>query len=81
MRRTFAAVPGVFVGACITIGAGSAIERFDETTIDPAALTARIEALTRAANVHGLTERFRPPARGHDRRYVHAAGVGELRTV
>jgi serine-type D-Ala-D-Ala carboxypeptidase/endopeptidase len=34
---------------------GAAIARLDGSTIEPAALTERIDALTRAAKVHGLT--------------------------
>lgn len=34
---------------------GARISRLDGSTIDEPALTERIEALTRAANVHGLT--------------------------
>lgn len=46
------------VGACATVQVGSsesAIVRLDGTTIDPSTLTQRIEELTRAAEVQGLT--------------------------
>jgi D-alanyl-D-alanine-carboxypeptidase/D-alanyl-D-alanine-endopeptidase len=46
------------IGACRVGRAQSpdaAITRLDGTTIDKTALTARIEALTRAGNLHGLT--------------------------
>jgi serine-type D-Ala-D-Ala carboxypeptidase/endopeptidase len=48
----------VFLIGCIAEGTqafGATITRLDDTTIDTTTLTERIEALTRAANVHGLT--------------------------
>src|SRR5688500_18815059 len=58
MRYALAAASVVFVAACATHVArssGAAITRLDGTAIDTATLTQRIEALTRAANVQGLT--------------------------
>ena len=53
------ACAGVFaIGACASAAMrspGAAITRLDGTTIDTTALTSQIEALTRAANVQGLT--------------------------
>ncbi len=46
------------LGACATVGARSSepvVTRLDGTTINPVSLTERIEELTRAAEVHGLT--------------------------
>jgi serine-type D-Ala-D-Ala carboxypeptidase/endopeptidase len=48
----------VFLIGCSAEGnraSGATITRLDDTTIDTTTLTERIEALTRAANVHGLT--------------------------
>jgi D-alanyl-D-alanine-carboxypeptidase/D-alanyl-D-alanine-endopeptidase len=58
LRRALACASIVLIGACVAEGArpsGATITRLDGTTIDTATLTQRIEALTRAANVHGLT--------------------------
>jgi CubicO group peptidase (beta-lactamase class C family) len=48
----------VFLGACSAAGSrspGGTVTRLDGSTIDTTVLSARIESLTRAANVHGLT--------------------------
>jgi len=58
MRHALVIASTLLIGACTARGAppsGARITRLDETTIDTAALTRQIEALTRAANVHGLT--------------------------
>jgi CubicO group peptidase (beta-lactamase class C family) len=58
IRNVLVFASSLLIGACTTAGAppsGATITRLDETTIDTAALTGQIEALTRAANVHGLT--------------------------
>ena len=54
---------------------GPAIARLDGTTIDTTALTERIEALTRAANVHGLTVTIFNDAKMV---YSRAFGVADL---
>ena len=57
MRYALAAA-SVFLGACATHiarSSGAAITRLDGTAIDTTTLTQRIEALTQAANVQGLT--------------------------
>ena len=54
----FACALALFVGACGAAApqpSGGTITRLDDTTIDTTTLTERIEALTRAAHVHGLT--------------------------
>src|SRR5687767_12637362 len=58
MRHALAATSVLFAAACATHiarSSGAAITRLDGTAIDTTTLTQRIEALTRAANVQGLT--------------------------
>ena len=58
IRHSLSSASIFLIGACATGGAppsDATISRLDETTIDSAALTRQIDALTRAANVHGLT--------------------------
>jgi serine-type D-Ala-D-Ala carboxypeptidase/endopeptidase len=66
------------IGACAVEGArssGATITRLDGTTIDTTALTQRIEALTRGANVHGLTVTI---FNGAEKVYSRAFGVADL---
>src|SRR5688572_11619656 len=66
------------IGACgaeDTRSSGAMITRLDGTTIDTTALTQRIEALTRAANVHGLTVTIFNDA---EKVYTHGFGVANL---
>jgi serine-type D-Ala-D-Ala carboxypeptidase/endopeptidase len=66
------------IGSCGAEGtrsSGATIARLDGTTIDTTALTQRIEALTRAANVHGLTVTI---FNGAERVYARACGVANL---
>ena len=68
----------VLIGACGAEGtrsSGATITRLDGTTIDTTALTQRIEALTRAANVHGLTVTI---FNGAEQVYARAFGVANL---
>ena len=58
IRRPLVSASMTLIAACGAGGAGSSgatITRLDGSTIDTTALTEQIEALTRAANVHGLT--------------------------
>ena len=58
LHRVLACASVIAIGACASAGLrspGAAITRLDGTTIDTTALTTQIEALTRAANVQGLT--------------------------
>ena len=58
MRLALTCTAVFLLGACAVGGArssGTGITRLDGSTIDEAVLTERIEALTRAANVQGLT--------------------------
>jgi CubicO group peptidase (beta-lactamase class C family) len=58
IRHTLTCASIVLVSACATSGAprsGAEITRLDESTVDTAVLTRQIDALTRAASVHGLT--------------------------
>ena len=54
---------------------GATITRLDGTTIDTTALTQRIDALTRVANVHGLTVTI---FNGAEKVYSRAFGVADL---
>ena len=54
---------------------GATITRLDGTTIDTTALTQRIDALTRAAKVHGLTVTV---VNGAEKVYSRAFGVANL---
>jgi CubicO group peptidase (beta-lactamase class C family) len=70
----------LLVGACGADGTGSSgatTSRLDGTTIDTTALTRRIDALTRAANVQGLTVTI---FNGAERVYSRAFGVADLPT-
>ncbi|HJR66069.1 MAG TPA: serine hydrolase domain-containing protein [Gemmatimonadaceae bacterium] len=78
MRHVLTCVSTALLGACATNGAppsGTTITRLDETTVDTAALTQQIEALTRAANVHGLTVTIFNDA---EPAYTRAFGVADL---
>jgi CubicO group peptidase (beta-lactamase class C family) len=71
----------LLIGACgakETRSSGATIiTRLDDTTIDPTALTERIGALTRAANVQGLTVTI---FNGAESVYARAFGVANLPT-
>lgn len=57
-RRVLACASVTAIGACASAGMrspGATVTRLDGTTIDTTALTTQIEALTRTANVQGLT--------------------------
>jgi CubicO group peptidase (beta-lactamase class C family) len=54
---------------------GATITRLDGTSIDTTALTQRIDALTRAAKVHGLTVTV---FNGAEKVYSRAFGVANL---
>ena len=78
IRHVLECVSTVLLGACAINGAppsGATITRLDETTVDTAALTQQIEALTRAANVHGLTVTIFNDA---EPAYTRAFGVADL---
>src|SRR5262245_14710392 len=80
MLRTLAYAFIFLIGACGAEGTGSSgarITRLDNTTIDATALTERIEALTRAANVQGLTVTI---FNGAETVYTRAFGVANLPT-
>ena len=66
---------GAACSSQLTRSVGASITRLDGTTIEIAALTPQIEALTRAANVHGLTVTIFNDA---NKVYSHAFGVASL---
>lgn len=80
MRLAFTFASIFLLGACAAGGArpsGTTITRLDGSTIDAAALTERIEALTRAANVQGLTVTVFNDA---EKVYSRAFGFADLTT-
>ena len=80
MRLALTCAFAFLLGACAAGGtrsSGSTITRLDGTTIDATALTERIDALTRAANVQGLTVTV---FNGAEKVYSHAFGVADLTT-
>ena len=81
MPRALAWTSIFLIGACgakETRSSGATIiTRLDDTTIDPTALTERIGALTRAANVQGLTVTI---FNGAESVYARAFGVANLPT-
>jgi D-alanyl-D-alanine-carboxypeptidase/D-alanyl-D-alanine-endopeptidase len=78
-RRALACAALVAIGACGAEGhqsSGRAITRLDGTTFDAAALTGKIEALTRAASVQGLTVTIFNDA---EKVYSRAFGAADLK--
>jgi CubicO group peptidase (beta-lactamase class C family) len=78
MCCAFACAAVFLLGACRageTRSSGATIKRLDGTTIDTTSLSARIEELTRAASVHGLTVTVFNDA---EKVYSHAFGFANL---
>ena len=80
MRRALACAVVCLIAACradANPSSGGTITRLDGTTIDTTALTARIDTLTRAASVHGITVTV---FNGAEKVYSRAFGVANLPT-
>ena len=82
MRRVACVFPILLIAA-LTVGRAqtSAINRLDGTSIDADALTRRIEALTGAARVHGLTVTIFNDAEPVYSRAFGAASVAESKAL